>query len=202
MSNNISIIREQRGLSQSELARRIGVTPSTVSRIEGGARKLTQDYLMRFARALNCAPGELVDQPTGNLDRAALIPVVGMCARNAWRVPDLAEPTETIPVIPSQDLAQLDHAAYEVVDDHAAELVGEGGYVITVPVTGIRTKPLHGDWLVIRSREGKMERYSVAKARVDQRGAWVTLDGDDVEVNMDNWNVGIVVATYLPLRRG
>lgn len=43
-------LREDLGLTQSAFADRLGVTQSTVSRIEGGTRPLTNDFAFRLIR--------------------------------------------------------------------------------------------------------------------------------------------------------
>ena len=44
--------RERRGLSQSEIARRMGVQPAAVSRWESGHRDLRIATFLRYCRAL------------------------------------------------------------------------------------------------------------------------------------------------------
>lgn len=51
----VRAIREKRGWSQSELARRARVTPATVSRIESGARGGDIETLALIALALGVA---------------------------------------------------------------------------------------------------------------------------------------------------
>src|SRR5437867_12104140 len=48
----IEAVRRERGWSQSELARRSGLTPPTVSRIEAGSRKGDVDTLAQLASGL------------------------------------------------------------------------------------------------------------------------------------------------------
>lgn len=52
--------REHRGLSLRELARRIEVSPATLSAVETGRTALTTDRLRRIAWELNTAPAELL----------------------------------------------------------------------------------------------------------------------------------------------
>ena len=54
-------LREVRGWSQAELARRAGVRPTTLGLIEKGkARRIDLDALERLAQALDVAPGYLI----------------------------------------------------------------------------------------------------------------------------------------------
>src|SRR3712207_5612471 len=57
-------LREARGLTQRELARRASLTPMGVSRIERAGNKSSALSIDRLARALNVDPGELFKDPT------------------------------------------------------------------------------------------------------------------------------------------
>jgi imidazoleglycerol-phosphate dehydratase len=61
MANNIRTLRKQTGLSQQELAQRIGTTGQQVGHLEAGRRKLTQDWMERLAAGLQCAPADLLN---------------------------------------------------------------------------------------------------------------------------------------------
>ena len=57
----LQALRERRGLSQAELARRSGVSQATISRIEAGkTRGVDLVTLDRLARALGVSPGSLL----------------------------------------------------------------------------------------------------------------------------------------------
>lgn len=53
-------MREARGLSQSDLARSIGLTPQAVSAYESGVRHETGDVLGAIAVALDCSADYLL----------------------------------------------------------------------------------------------------------------------------------------------
>lgn len=57
----IKELREQTGLSQEQLAGRIGVLRATLSQMENGDRKVTADDLLRLARVFNVSTDELLD---------------------------------------------------------------------------------------------------------------------------------------------
>jgi ribosome-binding protein aMBF1 (putative translation factor) len=52
--NRIAAVRQNSGVSQRELARRLRVKPSTVSRWERADANLTLDTLRKVAKALSC----------------------------------------------------------------------------------------------------------------------------------------------------
>lgn len=67
LAERISREREQRGLSQAELARRAGISQSNLTRLERGERGFTVSTLAKIAAGLRMTPadllGELPDKP-------------------------------------------------------------------------------------------------------------------------------------------
>lgn len=60
LASRVAEVREERFLSQSELAERLGVHASAVSRIESGDRKVSAYELAGLAEALEVEVGELL----------------------------------------------------------------------------------------------------------------------------------------------
>ena len=54
-------MREDAGLSQSELARRSGIDRPSLHRLEAGRLDIGVSRLVALARALDCTPGELFE---------------------------------------------------------------------------------------------------------------------------------------------
>jgi transcriptional regulator with XRE-family HTH domain len=52
--------REHRGLSQLQMAERIGIDKSYVSKIENGKKRYDQPFLEAAAEVLNCSPADLI----------------------------------------------------------------------------------------------------------------------------------------------
>lgn len=59
MANRLKTLREERELTQDELAALVKTTQPTIQRIETGSRKLNERWIMKLATALRCHPGEL-----------------------------------------------------------------------------------------------------------------------------------------------
>jgi phage repressor protein C with HTH and peptisase S24 domain len=59
-ANNIAAFRKQRGLSQTELAERVGTTLNMLGKLERGDRSLDQAWLDKIGGALNVPPHELI----------------------------------------------------------------------------------------------------------------------------------------------
>ncbi len=58
---NVAHAREQRGLSQSQLARKIEVVDTYISRIETGRAQPSFRLILAIAHQLNTTPAELFD---------------------------------------------------------------------------------------------------------------------------------------------
>lgn len=59
LGRNIRNKRLERDLEQQELAKRIGVTPTTVCNYEKGARSPSRDTLFKIANVFSCSMDEL-----------------------------------------------------------------------------------------------------------------------------------------------
>lgn len=68
-------LRQQRGATLTELSEATGVSVSTLSRLESGARKPTLELLLPLARAHGVSLDELVDAPPTGDPRVHLRPV-------------------------------------------------------------------------------------------------------------------------------
>jgi len=53
--------RKYRGLTQEQLAERIGIARSYLTKIERGSRRYDQPFLEAAAEALRCSPSNLID---------------------------------------------------------------------------------------------------------------------------------------------
>lgn len=61
--NRVKELREQKGLSQEQLADRVGAHYTTISKIERGVQQLNVRWMERIAEALGVTVREFVEQP-------------------------------------------------------------------------------------------------------------------------------------------
>lgn len=62
--NRIREIREAAGLSVDDLGERCMTSGTQIRRLETGARRLTEDWMTKIGRALDCAPADLMTPST------------------------------------------------------------------------------------------------------------------------------------------
>lgn len=62
MKNRLEIIRKEKGLTQTELAKRAGTRQSHISNMEKGERDIDTEMLIRLARALGVKAYELLPE--------------------------------------------------------------------------------------------------------------------------------------------
>src|ERR1700712_2524066 len=77
MQNRIGLLRRERGMSLTDLAKAAGTTKAQVQKLERGERRLSLDWMDRIARALNVKvsdllPPEVVACQHGSEDREIL----------------------------------------------------------------------------------------------------------------------------------
>lgn len=89
MPNNIEKLRRARKMSMDALGTAIGVSASTISKIEKEQIRLTADYMQRIAGAMGVRPIDLIDdehrdkapeRQSGDTKRTAMLPVFGLAA--------------------------------------------------------------------------------------------------------------------------
>lgn len=61
-ANRIRHLREERALTQEQLAEKTGTTNQQIGRLENRERRLTWDWMQRIAAALECHPMDLVEE--------------------------------------------------------------------------------------------------------------------------------------------
>jgi transcriptional regulator with XRE-family HTH domain len=78
MGNRVRELRIKAGLSQDELARRMGTTRSQIAKLERGERRLTDKWIERAAKALGV--------PMAAIIGAGTVPLVGLVGAGAQLV--------------------------------------------------------------------------------------------------------------------
>ena len=110
MENNLAFIgrrlaelREKNGLSQQELAERIGCDPTVISKVESGKRKKIKNHVDEYIQAMKC-PREMADE----IMRAVKIAVPDTSALlyNARLIDDLCEKYDKV-VVPDIIIKEL-----------------------------------------------------------------------------------------------
>lgn len=59
----LGMLMESNGISQSELARKVGISQSTISTVLSGARSLTKDQVVVLARYFHISPAAFLPRP-------------------------------------------------------------------------------------------------------------------------------------------
>ncbi len=72
LGTRLAALREEKGLSQSALARLAGTSQSAISQIEGGERNPSFSTIREIARALDVTPAHLVGAPVEELKEGEL----------------------------------------------------------------------------------------------------------------------------------
>lgn len=74
MKTRIRQYRKQKGLTQLELADRVGTTAATISRLETSDMTVSMDWLSRFSAIFHVPVSELIDEPAnGRLELVGLL---------------------------------------------------------------------------------------------------------------------------------
>ena len=90
IGTRLRILRQERDLTQTELAKVLGTTQTAVSEIERGNRGLTVQQLVKLTRALKTSPDEILGEGNGHVPR----PKSAKILRRLHRIEQLPEPQQ------------------------------------------------------------------------------------------------------------
>lgn len=118
LTNLIRQVRHLRGLTLAQLAKKVGTTAATVSRLEKDEMTVSTEWLERFAVALDVHPSDLLERR----DRPA-IQLLGKAGRNG-RVMAAGDDSVSIE-IPYNDAVAIEIAAHQGCYAAGERLIGE-----------------------------------------------------------------------------
>ena len=86
VKNNVRDLRKARGLTQEQLAERVGVHFTTIAKLERAERGLSMDMLAALSRALGVAPIEIIGEGTASKQAPMrMVPMIGNAPAGSWR---------------------------------------------------------------------------------------------------------------------
>ena len=87
MLKNLRAIRQERHMTQQQVANHLGITRQALSNYENGPREPEYDLLCRLAELLRCPVGRLLGFSGAYESAGARIPILGTvkAASTAWR---------------------------------------------------------------------------------------------------------------------
>ena len=73
IGDHLKTIREQRGISQLDLANAVGVTRSSVANVESGRQRIQIHTLIAACQALGCDPADIISRALEGADPLAAV---------------------------------------------------------------------------------------------------------------------------------
>jgi SOS-response transcriptional repressor LexA len=211
MDNKVAFFRTKAGLSQEELAQRIGTTNQQIGRLESGKRKLSPDWMERLAPALGIRPHELIYHAEGDDIQPSGLPIMGEVRAGAWlEIDSDVEPVGNIPASTDQRYRSQRQYALRVVGNSMNLVARAGIYVVIADWTDNGADLKDGDLVVVRRERDHTYEVTLKRARKagDTWEFWPESDDpkhqEPLRPSLDNleWTVAIVgkvIGKYEPL---
>ena len=92
--NCIKEIRKRQGITQTELAKMLGVSQGAIQMLETGQRGLDLDWMNKISKALNCEPWELLPkemQPNISPEELEILKAVRKAKQSVAKTDNLSE---------------------------------------------------------------------------------------------------------------
>ncbi|MFE0580000.1 short-chain fatty acyl-CoA regulator family protein [Streptomyces sp. NPDC058874] len=133
-------LREERRMSQAELARALGISPSYLNQMEHDSRPLTVPVLLRLTEAFGVDPGFFSERDTSRLVADLREALAGEVAQARVSPSDLAELAQRMPAVASVlvDLGRRSQLLAERLSETADGRDGAGGVAPRSPHEEIR----------------------------------------------------------------
>ena len=136
----LRLIRESRGMTQSEAARMLGLSRQAYGNYEHGKRQADYDTLLRIAEILQCSVDAL-------LGRKPIAEQLLRIPDDLRMVPVLAHLTDLL--IPAGQRSAVDYIPFRDPDESDAGLL----YAVQMEGDSMFPKIEHGDYLLIRQQD-------------------------------------------------
>jgi transcriptional regulator with XRE-family HTH domain len=178
--NRIKQLREARGLTLEQVAEAMGTTTATVSRLENGRRKLTDQWIYRIGDVLEATPIDIL----GGEQRAAAqtgLPVRGDVAAGIWREADIQDEPKysAVPIGPDERYPPERQYALAVQGTSMNKRFPPGSFIVCVPWDTIERDPRDGDIVVVERRRDGMVESTVKKVVAKGRSVKLSPESDD-----------------------
>ncbi|MFF1843947.1 short-chain fatty acyl-CoA regulator family protein [Streptomyces sp. NPDC058217] len=122
-------LREERRMSQAELARVLGISPSYLNQMEHDSRPLTVPVLLRLTEAFGVDPGFFSERDTGRLVADLREALAGEVAEARVSPTDLAELASRMPAV-AKVLLDLSRRGQVLAERIAGETDGRDGRLL------------------------------------------------------------------------
>ena len=176
--NRIEEFRKNKKWTAKHLAELVGTSAPQIFRLEKGERKLSQDWMERIAKVLECTPADLISSDSSPLPEGPIplisgfksLPVLGNVQAGHWLDQDEQQtPTSELQHIDVPLVAPYDadkHYLLKVIGDSMNKVIPNGYYVVCVSTNGdCSIKPSVGDVVVVeRTRfNGQMREVTIKR---------------------------------------
>lgn len=168
----------EKGVSQSELARRIGAERVLINKILNSRRRVTADELIKISGALGVSPPlTLIKAPPQH----RFLKVIGEVAAGAWKEVNYISDFDSyeIPII--LDPKWPEEAVYGLeVKGESINKQARDGDVVCVLRAQYAPRPFApGDWVVVERVRGETRETTVKQVRSNGRGWELWPDSTD-----------------------
>lgn len=181
MANRIKEFRDKLDLTQQQLADLVGTSNQQIGHLESGKRRLTADWMVRISKALDCAPADLMVEPSGvdvTFVRGA-VQAGRWLEANEWDRGDWYSVFVPVP----EEWRRMPKFGLEVRGNSMNRRYAEGSVVICVRLVDADLEPVPGHrYIVQRVDPGGLHEVTVKELRLDRSGRpWLWPDSDDPE---------------------
>ena len=199
LCDRIKLARVKTGLTQGELAKKLGITYPTLNKYERGHRAPNAVLLSRMAKFFGCDPGWLLTGESGKHVRESVPKAISVI-----RIPVISKVPDDFPEHVSEEITEyislpdIPRGAYSIIvkGESMSPAIRDSDYVIFMPDEDIGT----GDIVVVNDEWGEsiLRRYRKKNMKV-----FLISDNPEypaLKLNKNYKIIGKVIAVWRKIR--
>lgn len=177
--NRLKELREERDLSIADLARLVGTSHATISRLESGKMQLTELWARKIATAMKIAVAEIFGEVIPSMTPG--MAVLGEVQAGVWKEAEVADELRypPLPIFPDHVYSKVRQFALRVRGDSMNRVVQDGMYIVCASWPELGREPEDGDLVVVERRRAGLIETTLKRVRIENGSVVFVPDSTD-----------------------
>lgn len=177
--NRLKELREEHGLSIAALARLVGTSHATISRLESGKMQLTELWARKIATVMKIGVAEIFGEVMTPMTPG--MAVLGEVQAGVWKEAEVADELRypPLPILPDHVYSKVRQFALRVRGDSMNRVVQDGMYIVCASWPELGREPEDGDLVVVERRRAGLIETTLKRVRIEKGSLVFVPDSTD-----------------------
>lgn len=170
---------EERDISIAELARMVGTTHATISRLKSGNMQMTEHWARKIATAMKIGVAEIFGEVIPPMTPG--MRVLGEVQAGVWKEAEVADELRypPLPILPDHVYSKVTQFALRVRGESMNRVVQDGMYIVCASWPELGREPEDGDLVVVERRRAGLVETTLKRVRMENGSVVFVPDSTD-----------------------